>query len=166
VKRLVLQPAVRTDPGLRRSHNEDHVLGTPRMVAVADGVGGAVAGEVASGAAIGTLDPVAARRHPQRSVVLRALDGDPSRRAHIAGLSARVGDRLLLCSDGLSDVVEAESIVDALRLPSRDASADRLLALALGAGAPDNVSVVVADVVPAAGEVGLWRRPTETEIRQ
>ena len=50
-----MQPAVRTHAGLRRAHNEDHVFGTPRLVAVADGVGGAAAGEVASGAAIDVL---------------------------------------------------------------------------------------------------------------
>ena len=52
---LVLQPVVRTHPGVRRRHNEDSVLGTPRLVAVADGVGGAAAGEVASRSAIDVL---------------------------------------------------------------------------------------------------------------
>jgi PPM family protein phosphatase len=249
VDRLVLQPAVRTHVGLRRSHNEDHAFGTVRLVAVADGVGGAVAGEVASSAAIdvlaglekrwltgalddelaaaivdgnerigflaecrpeylgmgttvtavaiedgyvvanlgdsraylhrdgvltqltrddslvqelidsGVLDAAAARRHPQRSVVLRALDGDPSRRPRMRTLSARAGDRLLLCSDGLSDFVPAEELARALAMGSRDAAADRLIELALAAGAPDNVSVVVADVVRAAGDVGRWRSP-------
>ncbi|HWI71887.1 MAG TPA: hypothetical protein VNT55_08035, partial [Baekduia sp.] len=64
-----------------------------------------------------------------------------------------------LCSDGLSDVVDDAAIARALRAcPSREACVDRLIGLALAAGARDNVSVVVADVValddPAAG----WQR--------
>ena len=52
---LVLRPVLRTHPGLRRRENEDSVFATPRLVAVADGVGGAVAGEVASRSAIEVL---------------------------------------------------------------------------------------------------------------
>jgi protein phosphatase len=107
------------------------------------------------------LDRDAARRHPQRSVVLQALDGNPSRRITLCSMSARVGDRLLVCSDGLSDVVEPEALVAALQIGPADASVERLLDLALEAGAPDNVSIIVADVAPAVGHIGLWRRPPE-----
>jgi protein phosphatase len=76
-----------------------------------------------------------------------ALDGDPERTAATRHVEARAGDRLLLCSDGLSDLVDDETIAATLReLPDRDACADRLVALALEAGGRDNVSVVVADV--------------------
>ena len=57
------------------------------------------------------------------------------------------GDRYLLCSDGLSDPVSHETILDALKIPDVGDSADRLIELALRGGGPDNVTVVVADVV-------------------
>jgi protein phosphatase len=59
----------------------------------------------------------------------------------------RTGDRYLLCSDGLSDPVSDETILDALQVPDVTDSADRLIELALRGGGPDNVTVVVADVV-------------------
>jgi protein phosphatase len=59
----------------------------------------------------------------------------------------RLGDRYLLCSDGLSDPVSDETILDALKIPDVTDSADRLIELALRGGGPDNVTVVVADVV-------------------
>jgi PPM family protein phosphatase len=105
----------------------------------------------------GDLDAAAARRHPQRSLVLRALDGDPDRRPALRALTARPGDRLLLCSDGLSDSLDAATIERALGGTSRRATTERLIGLALAAGARDNVSVVVADAVPRAG-AALWAR--------
>jgi protein phosphatase len=104
----------------------------------------------------GTITADEARSHPQRSLVLRALDGAPGRVPAVGIGRARVGDRLLLCSDGLSDVVDDDAIGRALdEERDRAACADRLIALALEAGARDNVSVVVADVValddPGAG---------------
>jgi PPM family protein phosphatase len=241
---LAFESAVRTDVGPVRPNNEDSAFASPRMAAVADGVGGAAAGEVASRAAIdaivaldkrrlerplpealreavadgnarigfiaecrprtagmsttltavalgddryeianvgdsrayllrdgtlrrltrddslvqrlldsGAVTPEEARRHPQRSLVVEALDGDPERRPPaVATLAARPGDRLLLCSDGLSDAVDEDAIAAALTgSPDRAACAERLVALALAAGARDNVSVVVADVVARRG---------------
>ena len=60
---------------------------------------------------------------------------------------ARAGDRYLLCSDGLSDPVSHETILEALQIADVAESADRLIELALRGGGPDNVTVVVADVV-------------------
>ena len=60
---------------------------------------------------------------------------------------ARAGDRYLLCSDGLSDPVSHDTILDALQIPDVAESADRLIELALRGGGPDNVTVVVADVI-------------------
>ena len=245
---LALESAVRTDVGPVRRNNEDAAFASPRMAAVADGVGGAAAGEVASRAAIdalvaldkcrldrplpealgaavadgnarigfiaacrprtagmsttvtaialaddgyavasigdsraylmrdgalrqitrddslvqrlldsGAVTPAEARRHPQRSLVVEALDGDPQRTAPaVASLPARPGDRLLLCSDGLSDYVEDDAIAETLRIADRDACAEALVALALQAGARDNVSVVVADVVARPGARSAW----------
>jgi len=236
---LALAFAARTDTGPVREHNEDAVFASPRMVAVADGVGGEAAGEVASRVAIealalveksrragsledalagavaegnatiafiagvrpatagmattvvavaldeegwtvanigdsrayllrdgalrrltrddslvqrlldaGVVDEAEARAHPQRNVVTEVLDGEPQRRPRIERHPAHAGDRVLVCSDGLSDVVADEAIAGALAVADRDAAADALLQLALDAGAPDNVSIVVADALP------------------
>ena len=246
---LALESAVRTDVGPVRSKNEDAAYASPRLAAVADGVGGAAAGEVASRAAIdalvaldkrrldrplpealrtavadgnarigfitecrprtagmsttltavaldderyavanvgdsrtyllrdgvlrrltrddslvqrlldgGALTPDEARRHPQRSLVVAALDGDPDRRPPaVASIAARPGDRLLLCSDGLTDSVDDDAIAAALAgSEDRAACAERLVALALAAGARDNVSVVVADAVARRDARSPW----------
>jgi protein phosphatase len=64
---------------------------------------------------------------------------------------ARAGDRYLLCSDGLSGVVSEETLADALANPDPHATADRLIELALRSGGPDNITVIVADVVEDGG---------------
>ena len=92
-----------------------------------------------------------AAHHPQRSLLLRALNGshmDP--RINLREVSA--GDRFLVCSDGLSDYVSPESIADALADPEPDQVADTLIQLALVAGGPDNITVIVADVVSTGAE--------------
>ena len=235
---LALSCAVRTDTGPTRPHNEDAAFATPRLAAVADGVGGHAAGEVASRMVIGALAslekawidgplevalaraveegndriafiaecrpetagmgttltavalhgdylvanigdsrtyllrdgelrrltrddsylqelldagvvaPEAARAHPQRNLVTAALDGAPGRSATVTRVRARAGDRLLLCSDGLSDVLEEAHIASLLSGPDAARAADSLVRAALEAGARDNVTVVVADAVP------------------
>jgi protein phosphatase len=236
---LSLRYAVRSDLGLVRGNNEDSVYAGPRLLAIADGMGGHAAGEVASKIVISTLetldedrpigdlmaelrDAVAesnhrleeavqlkpdlggmgttltalrfvgssvglvhvgdsrayllrddalsqithddtyvqflvdsgkitadeAKDHPRKSVILRALRGtevDPD----VSIREARAGDRYLLCTDGLSDVVSTETIIETLRIREPQDSADRLVELALRGGGPDNVTVIVADVVEA-----------------
>jgi protein phosphatase len=72
----------------------------------------------------------------------------------VAIREAHAGDRYLLCSDGLSDVVSIETMAEALRIADPQECADRLVELALRSGGPDNVTVIVADVVNARpGEV-------------
>ena len=240
---LTLRYAVRSDRGLVRNNNEDSVYAGPRLLAIADGMGGHAAGEVASKIVIGALEeldedrPIAdlitalrntiddataalaqavsdnrelsgmgttltairfagsrialvhvgdsraylmrggqlsqithddtyvqslvdsgkltaeeASHHPRRSMILRALDGsavDPD----ISIREARLGDRYLLCSDGLSDVVTASTLLEALSEGGPQECADRLIELALRGGGPDNVTCIVADVVdPAHGD--------------
>lgn len=234
---LVLRYAARSDRGLVRSNNEDSVYAGPRLLALADGMGGHAAGEVASqlviealahldedepgedllykldnamrvgNAAIadqveeepeldgmgttltallfagrkvglihigdsrgyllrageltqitrddtfvqslvdeGRITPEQAHTHPQRSLIMRALTGneiDPT----LIMREAQAGDRYLLCSDGLSDVVTDETLANALHEGGPDECADRLIELALRGGGPDNVTVVVADVI-------------------
>ncbi len=94
----------------------------------------------------GRITAEEAAHHPQRSLLLRALNGtemDPS----ITLRETSAGDRFLICSDGLSDVVSPEAIADALAGPDPDQVADTLIQLALVGGGPDNVTVIVADVV-------------------
>ncbi len=243
---LTLAYTARSDTGPVRDHNEDAVFASSRLVAVADGVGGAAAGEVASRVAIealahveksrldgsledalagavaegnatiafiaaarpatagmattvtavalddgwtvanigdsrayllrdgaltrmtrddslvqelldaGIVDEDEARDHPQRNVVTDVLDGAPDRQPSMGRHAARAGDRVLVCSDGLSDVVTDEAIAAALAIADREAAADRLLALALDGGARDNVSLVVADARPAAPDDQRW----------
>jgi PPM family protein phosphatase len=243
---LTLQCTARTDVG-RRPDNEDAVFASPRLAAVADGVGGAAAGEVASRTLInalvhvdkcrlegrlddavaagiawgnetigfiarcrpamagmsttvtavalgddgcvvanlgdsrtyllrdgalaqlthddswvqlmldrGELTPDEARVHPRRSLVLAALDGEPGRDPVLTTFEARPGDRLLLCSDGLSDVVDDATIAATLGIADRARCAARLIELALAAGGRDNVSAVVADVAERRDPAAAW----------
>ncbi|WP_024801359.1 PP2C family serine/threonine-protein phosphatase [Nocardia sp. BMG51109] len=234
---LVLRYAARSDRGLVRANNEDSVYAGARLLALADGMGGHAAGEVASqlmiaalahldddepgddllgkldravregNAAIadqveeepeldgmgttltailfagkklglahigdsrayllradelaqitrddtfvqslvdeGRITPEQAHTHPQRSLIMRALTGNEIEPT-LTVREARAGDRYLLCSDGLSDVVSDETLANTLREGNTDEAADRLIELALRSGGPDNVTVVVADVI-------------------
>lgn len=94
----------------------------------------------------GRITAEEAHSHPQRSLIMQALTGHEVEPA-LTVREARIGDRYLLCSDGLSDPVSFETILEALKVEDVSASADRLIELALRGGGPDNVTVVVADVV-------------------
>ncbi|QDB77982.1 serine/threonine-protein phosphatase [Georgenia sp. 311] len=100
---------------------------------------------------IGRLTPEQAERHPQRSVLLRVLgdtDGDVILDESVR--EAKVGDRWLLCSDGLSGVVSAETIAETLtRVADPGRCAEELIDLALRGGGPDNVTCVIADFLDA-----------------
>lgn len=95
----------------------------------------------------GKLDPEDVSTHPQRSLILKAYTGHPVEPT-IRNLDAQNGDRLLLCSDGLSDPVTHATIEETLQQGSPADAAKRLVNLALRSGGPDNVTVVVADIVP------------------
>ena len=95
----------------------------------------------------GRITEEQAAHHPQRSVVLRALGGG-SATADISVRDVREGDRVLLCSDGLSGVVPHEMLERVLNTyDDPTAAVEALVDLALLAGAPDNVTVVLGDVV-------------------
>src|SRR4051812_11493207 len=235
---LALKYAARSDRGLHRSNNEDSVYAGPHLLAIADGMGGHAAGEVASKVVIAALAPLdedvpgddllgklheavvagndtiaelvgqdpelegmgttltailfgggrlglvnigdsrtylmrdgvfnqitrddsfvqslldegritaeEALTHPQRSLVLRALVGHEVIEPTLQVRETRIGDRYLLCSDGLSDVVGVEALTEAMKIPDRELCADKMIELALQGGGPDNVTVIVADVV-------------------
>jgi PPM family protein phosphatase len=233
---LTLRYAARSDRGLIRDGNQDSVYAGPRLLAVADGMGGMAAGDVASNIVIAAMAPLdedvpgdalvdalrgavdtanqqlrdtvdanphlegmgttltatlfsgskigmvhigdsraymlrdgeftqitkddtyvqmlvdegritaeEASSHPQRSLLTRALDGrdvDPDYSVR----PVRPGDRYLICSDGLSGVVSAETIAESLReYTDPHQCVERLVQLALRGGGPDNITVVVAD---------------------
>jgi protein phosphatase len=236
---IALRYAARSDLGLVRGGNEDSGYAGPRLLVVADGVGGHAAGEVASSVAVSVLsaldeeapggdllerlssavnsantylrdmvngDPELrgmsttvtallragprfglvhvgdsrcyllrgeelqqithdhtfvqglidegritaeeADHHPQRSVITNALDGADHVDPDLSVREARVGDRYLLCSDGLSGVVSEDTLRDTLVGNADPADAvDRLVELALRGGGPDNITAIVADVV-------------------
>jgi protein phosphatase len=235
---MTLRFAAVSDPGLIRSQNQDAVYAGPRLLAVADGMGGMAAGDVASDLVItelrgldeaggpdalrgavlaanrrvreaveadpsregmgttltallltgdqlllahigdsrayrlrdgaltqltkddtyvqmlvdqGAITADEASSHPRRALVTRAIQGqelDPVYRP----LDLRPGDRYLVCSDGLSNVVSAETLADTLGgYPEPQACARRLVDLALRAGGPDNITAVVADAVAVPG---------------
>jgi protein phosphatase len=241
---LVLRYAARSDRGLIRGNNQDSVYAGPRLLAVADGMGGHAAGDVASKVVIAALEHLdddtpsgdllqslraavfegsehlrevirespqlegmgttltailfaggrlglchvgdsraylvrdgqmsqithddtfvqtliddgritaeEANSHPQRSLLLRALNGQEVE-PDLSMREARAGDRYMLCSDGLSGVVSEETLAEALKDPDPEATADRLIELALRSGGPDNVTVIVADVIEDTGGRG------------
>lgn len=100
-----------------------------------------------------------ARIHPNRSVITRALGSDPAMYADHFQLNIEEGDRLILCSDGLSSMIpdaEIESI--ATQSPTAQMCTDNLVDAALAAGGGDNVTVVVVDVVDDGRVRDLVRR--------
>ncbi len=92
----------------------------------------------------GIITPEQALHHPQKNVITRALGAEQAVEADIFQVNLSPGDTLLLCSDGLSNIVPEEEMC-AVLLDSSDAqSACRdLLDLALSRGAPDNVTMIV-----------------------
>ncbi len=241
----------RTDVGCLRDHNEDSLVVSPPLFAVADGMGGHAAGEVASEIAVnvlaeqapahpdanalgnavvaanravlrgakawdakaweprapaamlegerlviaqvgdsrayllhqgklqqltrdhslmadmieaGQLTPEEARTHPQRSVITRALGSDPHLQPDLYEINVETGDRLLLCSDGLSTMVQDEDI-ESLMARTRDPQrcASQLVNAAIAAGGHDNVTVIVADVTGYA-EVRRKKMARKTKL--
>ncbi|GAA1273847.1 MerR family transcriptional regulator [Kitasatospora nipponensis] len=99
----------------------------------------------------GRLTLAEAASHPQRALLLRALNGPGDPRPARLDLSlhtARAGDRYLLCSDGLSAVLATEHLHTALSsIADPEQAVQQLITLANRAGGPDNIACAVADVV-------------------
>jgi protein phosphatase len=236
---LALRYAVRSDVGLLREGNEDSAYAGPRLLAVADGMGGHAAGEVASSLTIASMAELDSEppggdmlaelsaavtaantrlqemiianpavegmgttltalfwsdghaavchigdsrgyllregelyqithdhtlvqslvdegrisaddvsTHPQRSLLLRALDGRSIAEPDLSVHDGLAGDRYLLCSDGLSGVVSDGTLRETLATISDPEAVTReLIELALHGGGPDNITCIVADVV-------------------
>ncbi|MGV9265806.1 PP2C family protein-serine/threonine phosphatase [Kitasatospora sp. NPDC003701] len=236
---LVLRFAAGSHKGLIREGNEDSGYAGPRLLAVADGMGGAAAGEVASSEVLGSIvrldedvpgadlltllgdavqgandrlrqmveedpqlegmgctltamlwtgqrmglvhvgdsrayllrdgslvqitqdhtwvqrlvdegriTPEEAETHPQRSLLMRALDGRGQVEPDLSIREVRAGDRYLICSDGLSGPVSHQTLQDTLgSFYSPEQTVQELIQLALRGGGPDNITCIVADVL-------------------
>lgn len=84
--------------------------------------------------------------HPYRSVVLKSLDGEHAPDPDVFAVPLQVGDRLLVCSDGLTDYAEEQRVLECLRDPDRERAVSCLVGAALDGGGRDNVTCLVADV--------------------
>ncbi|MGI6032305.1 MAG: Stp1/IreP family PP2C-type Ser/Thr phosphatase [Coriobacteriales bacterium] len=94
----------------------------------------------------GRITEEEARFHPQRSVITRALGSDPDMQPDLYNLTVEKGDRLMLCSDGLSSMVEDRVIASIMASnPDPTACCNALVDEAIAAGGLDNVTVVVVD---------------------
>ena len=96
----------------------------------------------------GQLTQEQARLHPKRSLVMRIVNGTPLSRPDKFVSRPLLGDRYMFCSDGISAFVEPEDLVTAMQCDTLDEAVDMLLDRASLAGAPDNATIVLAQMVP------------------
>ena len=103
----------------------------------------------------GLLSVEEARHHPQKNVVLRAVGTQPQVEVALwdEPFPLRAGDKWLLCSDGLSDLVEDAELLRVANENDLDEAGDTLVALAKQRGGHDNISVVLAEIA-ALGTLG------------
>jgi protein phosphatase len=99
----------------------------------------------------GRITPAEAKASPHRNVVLQAIDATGTPAPDLLWLDLRTGDRLLLCSDGISDVLTLPMLERLMGVGARSRAVDRTIDAALEAGTRDNVTAIVADVVEAPG---------------
>ncbi len=102
----------------------------------------------------GRLTPEQAADHPHRSVITRAVGTEPSVDVDTFTLEALAGDLYLLCSDGLTDMIDDDEILEQAKAGERrpDAVAQRLVDAANRAGGADNITVIAFEVVEGDGE--------------
>lgn len=91
----------------------------------------------------GTLTPEAARRHPLRNRITRAVGVDRGLELETVRGDVRPGDRFLLCSDGVHGVLSDQVIGRFVTLPDPAAAVDGMVAAVMQAGAPDNLAIVL-----------------------
>ena len=101
--------------------------------------------------AAGEVSPEEARTFPRRNVITRALGGTVEPELDCWYLPIVPGERLMICSDGLTEEVASETIAHVLRdQPHPQLAADQLVNYALLAGGRDNITVLVVDVDPGS----------------
>ena len=88
--------------------------------------------------------------HPQRSVLTQVLMGEGRIELPLPIFDVKDGDRFLLCSDGLSSVLSDKEIKSLLKGKERDDAVNALIDATYINGAPDNVTIVVADIVESS----------------
>lgn len=111
------------------------------------------------------LTPEEIRQHPWRSVVLKSVNGEEAYAPALIRVEAAAGDRVLVASDGLTDLVADDEIAEVLRArPDDDEAVEALIGLALDRGGHDNVTIVLATLVegtPIAGDGRLLGAATD-----
>jgi serine/threonine protein phosphatase PrpC len=109
----------------------------------------------------GVLTPEEAERHPQRSAITRAVGTESAIEADVFRVPAEPGDLVLLCSDGLTDMLSEDEIASALLEADRDpeAAAQRLVAAANARGGEDNITVVLFELVEGDPEPVTYEDP-------
>jgi serine/threonine protein phosphatase PrpC len=105
----------------------------------------------------GRLNEVDAAHHPWRNVVMRTVNGSEDGVPDLLALFLKPGDRILLASDGLTDLVDEVVIAETLARRADDDAVEALIAAALGRGGRDNVTCILATVVagPAISSDGI-----------
>ncbi|MBA2642835.1 MAG: Stp1/IreP family PP2C-type Ser/Thr phosphatase [Actinobacteria bacterium] len=115
----------------------------------------------------GILTPEEAEHHPQRSAITRALGTEPSVEVDAFTVDARPGDVFLICSDGLSAMVDDKEVASVVEGAERDVAraAEALVATANAHGGEDNVTVVLFDIAAESsdGAVGAAAQPVAEE---
>jgi PPM family protein phosphatase len=94
----------------------------------------------------GQLAPQDVATHPYRSAVLRSVDAETPPKPDVSPLDLAPGDRLMICSDGLTDMISDHEIAQLLTITDPDSATSALIAAALEAGGRDNITCLVADV--------------------
>ena len=95
----------------------------------------------------GEISQEQAAVHPRRNLMMRAIDGIHAVEVDLSVRETRVGDRFLLCSDGLCGVLDHEVISECISAVDPTNAVTLLIDAAMAAGAPDNITVIIADVV-------------------
>jgi PPM family protein phosphatase len=118
----------------------------------------------------GKLSPQEAETHPQRSVITRALGTDPDVDVDTFSVPAQTGDVFLLCSDGLTDMVEQSAILDLVERNREniDAALKSLVKAANRGGGEDNITIVAFEIADAAvhdGQTQEQALPPELQRR-
>lgn len=99
----------------------------------------------------GSITPEQAASHPGKNLITRALGVREDVRPEYQKLELKAGDKLLLCTDGLTNMVPDEAIAATLSNTGFFAAAERLVQMALGGGGTDNVTVLLLGMEPTEG---------------
>lgn len=113
----------------------------------------------------GRITEEEATTHPQRSLLMRALGSGDHVEPDLSIREVRAGDRYLICSDGLSGVVSHQTMEDTLAsYQGPQETVQELIQLALRGGGPDNITVIVADVLDIDGGDTLAGQLSDTPV--